>query len=268
MSDLMMASTEADARAGEAVVAHHAELAAALELQVDQLGRAAAHGNASEAGQVRGSLVAWCLAELVPHALAEEQTLYPAAAALPEATLLVTAMLGEHKIILRLVDDIAGARDAVSAAAAARSLATLLETHLVKENDLLLPVLVAAPDVSVADLLTQMHQAFEAEAEAARADVGSAPQNGHGHGSCGCGETDDGSMPELDVRAIPHAIRHATVFGALHAVAPGQGMVLLVHHDPKPLLAQLEQREPGAFTTEYLERGPEVWRIAIVRRTS
>ena len=34
--------------------------------------------------------------------------------------------------------------------------------------------------------------------------------------SCGCG-ADEGE-PTLDVRLIPHAIRHATVFGALSAI--------------------------------------------------
>ena len=45
---------------------------------------------------------------------------------------------------------------------------------------------------------------------------------------------------ELDVRAVPHAIRNATVFGALEAVQPGGAMVLVAPHDPLPLLAQVE----------------------------
>ena len=69
-----------------------------------------------------------------------------------------------------------------------------------------------------------------------------------------------------DARAIPHAIRHATIFGALDGVRPGKGLVLVAPHDPLPLLAQLEQREPGAFEVSYLERGPEAWRLALVRR--
>ncbi|HJR39204.1 MAG TPA: DUF2249 domain-containing protein [Nocardioidaceae bacterium] len=79
---------------------------------------------------------------------------------------------------------------------------------------------------------------------------------------------DGPGYPELDARVVPHAIRHATVFGALDAIAPGGGMVLVAPHDPLPLLAQIEQRSPGVFEVEYLERGPEAWRIAFVRRTA
>ncbi len=85
-----------------------------------------------------------------------------------------------------------------------------------------------------------------------------------GHGSCGCGEKDSG-LPELDARAIPHAIRHATILGALASLGTGAGMVLVAPHDPVPLLGQIEEAWPGGFTREYLERGPEAWRIAFVR---
>ncbi|HEX6517716.1 MAG TPA: DUF2249 domain-containing protein [Nocardioidaceae bacterium] len=79
---------------------------------------------------------------------------------------------------------------------------------------------------------------------------------------------DGPGYPELDARAVPHAIRHATIFGALDAVRPGGGMVLVAPHDPLPLLDQVEQRFPGAFDVDYLERGPEAWRLSFVRRTS
>ncbi|MFM6851105.1 MAG: DUF2249 domain-containing protein [Terrabacter sp.] len=81
---------------------------------------------------------------------------------------------------------------------------------------------------------------------------------------CGCGCTDSGE-PELDVRAIPHALRHATVFGALGAVAPGASMRLVAPHDPKPLLAQIAEREGGAIEVSYLESGPEAWTLRLTR---
>jgi uncharacterized protein (DUF2249 family) len=42
--------------------------------------------------------------------------------------------------------------------------------------------------------------------------------------------------------------------------------VLLAAHDPLPLLAQIEQRHPDEFAVEYLERGPETWRLRLLRR--
>ena len=90
-------------------------------------------------------------------------------------------------------------------------------------------------------------------------------QNGHGHeGGCGCGEVDEG-LPELDVREIPHAIRHATVFGALRGLQTGSGMVLVAHHNPLPLLRQIEQLFDGAIDVSYLEEGPEVWKLRMQR---
>ncbi len=97
-------------------------------------------------------------------------------------------------------------------------------------------------------------------AAAAQPDPATAPVPG----TCGCGGHDDASLPVLDARVIPHAIRHATIFGALDSVGPGSGLVLLAPHDPVPLLAQVEQRWPGRFTLEYLERGPVDWRLAFL----
>ena len=60
-------------------------------------------------------------------------------------------------------------------------------------------------------------------------------------GGCGCCGH-DAEAPVLDVRPIPHAIRHATVFGAFDAIAPGQALVLVAPHNPLPLLGQLAER--------------------------
>ncbi|MGB6146174.1 MAG: DUF2249 domain-containing protein, partial [Mycolicibacter algericus] len=88
--------------------------------------------------------------------------------------------------------------------------------------------------------------------------------HGHGHGGCGCGEEDE-EMPELDVREIPHAIRHATVFGAFDAVPAGGSMLLVAPHDPIPLLHQLAERSGGRLAVGYEERGPEAWRLRLTR---
>ena len=87
-------------------------------------------------------------------------------------------------------------------------------------------------------------------------------------GSCTCGEVDGPQYPELDARTVPHAIRHATIFGALDSIVPGAGLVLVAPHDPLPLLAQIEQRWPDEFAVSYLERGPEAWRLSFTRRVA
>ncbi|HSO64907.1 MAG TPA: DUF2249 domain-containing protein [Ornithinibacter sp.] len=80
--------------------------------------------------------------------------------------------------------------------------------------------------------------------------------------SCGCGEADT-DAPVLDVRTIPHAIRHATVFGAWSAIPAGGSLVIVAPHDPKPLLAQLADRGPLSVT--YLAEGPDAWRLQLTR---
>ena len=39
-------------------------------------------------------------------------------------------------------------------------------------------------------------------------------------GACGCAHDD--SDPVLDARTIPHAVRHAAIFGALDSIAPSR----------------------------------------------
>ncbi|GAA4624935.1 DUF2249 domain-containing protein [Cellulomonas oligotrophica] len=81
--------------------------------------------------------------------------------------------------------------------------------------------------------------------------------------TCGCGGHDEAD-PVLDVRTIPHAIRHAAVFGAFDAIAPGGSLVIVAPHAPLPLLAQLAERAP--VDVEHLVEGPEAWHVRVTRR--
>ncbi len=77
---------------------------------------------------------------------------------------------------------------------------------------------------------------------------------------------DDATIPELDARQIPHAIRHASIFGAFSAIAPGGAMVFVAPHDPLPFLAQLADREGDAVEVSYVQRGPDAWKLKLARR--
>jgi len=257
VTDVEVATSAQDAAAVQAVRQHHAELADALAARVEALLATAAAGGEPFEDARRGALD-FLAGELAPHAAAEEVALYPAAAA--AARLLIDGMLAEHKVILRLVDQLTTADDPVRAAATGYALQVLFEAHLTKENDLVLPVVAADPAVSLAEILAGMHELLGRDGS-----PDSGPHShGHDHGRCGCGESDSGT-PELDVRAIPHAIRHATVFGAFDAIPPGGSMVLIASHDPQPLLRQLAVRTDGRLDVAYLERGPEAWRLQLTR---
>ncbi|MFC5981700.1 DUF2249 domain-containing protein [Knoellia sp. p5-6-4] len=265
MDTVVIASTEQDAAAVEAVKGHHAEMAGTLSMLARRIAAAIDTGSSLAA---RDELVGWAEGDLVPHALAEEKAMYPLAHEDSRARLLIDAMLAEHALIMDLVARLRGATTQVEAAAWARALSVTFESHLAKENDQVLPLLAQSPGVSLAGALTGMHELLgdHGEGHDHSGDRAAAePEVGGCGGGCACGESDGPDLPELDARAVPHAIRHATIFGALDALGPGAGMVLIAPHDPLPLLRQVEEREPGAFTVDYLARGPETWRLRFVR---
>jgi len=73
---------------------------------------------------------------------------------------------------------------------------------------------------------------------------------------------------DLDVRSYPPAQRHALIFDVLGKLQPGKGFTLINDHDPKPLYYQIEAEHPGAFSWDYVERGPAVWRVQVGRKAS
>jgi uncharacterized protein (DUF2249 family) len=69
----------------------------------------------------------------------------------------------------------------------------------------------------------------------------------------------------LDVRTEIPRRRHELIFESFGKIAPGEAYVLVNDHDPKPLRYQFEAENAGEFSWEYLEEGPEVWRVRIGR---
>lgn len=67
----------------------------------------------------------------------------------------------------------------------------------------------------------------------------------------------------VDVRTLVPAERHRKIFELVNQLAPSASFVLVNDHDPKPLYYQLEAEYPKQFSWNYLERGPEVWRVEI-----
>jgi len=69
----------------------------------------------------------------------------------------------------------------------------------------------------------------------------------------------------VDVRSIPPRERHPLIFGTFDGLAPGEALLLINDHDPKPLFYQFQAESRGEFTWDYLETGPEVWQVRIGR---
>ena len=69
----------------------------------------------------------------------------------------------------------------------------------------------------------------------------------------------------LDVRAEIPARRHQLIFETYGALAKGDSFELVNDHDPKPLYYQFAAEQPDRFSWDYLEQGPDVWRVRIGR---
>ncbi len=73
---------------------------------------------------------------------------------------------------------------------------------------------------------------------------------------------------ELDVRPLRKAEKHPAIFDTFDALAVGESFVLVNNHDPRHLRDEFDTEYPGGYGWEYLEDGPEAWRIQITRLAS
>ncbi len=227
---------------GEVFRSHHRQLRERLERLADAVAMDPQRTDPE-------GLVRFLREELLPHARAEEEHLYPAVAPLLRAHGDPTAsMRTDHEFIERLVRTVEETVDDSRRGGIAwpdqlrrhvLGLAALFWVHLEKEERIYLPLVERhLPDADQDALLRAMHETSAAAAE---------PLSEH----------------VLDVRRLPPPQRHPLIFQTFEALAPGQGFHLVNDHDPKPLYYQFAAERPGQFTWDYLEQGPEVWRVRI-----
>lgn len=62
---------------------------------------------------------------------------------------------------------------------------------------------------------------------------------------------------------MPPRQRHPTIFSAWDSLEPGSSILIVNDHDPVPLYYQFACEHQGHFRWEYLEQGPETWRVRI-----
>lgn len=70
---------------------------------------------------------------------------------------------------------------------------------------------------------------------------------------------------KIDVREITPRDRHPLLFRTFEGLAVNESFELINDHDPKPLYYQFMAEKPGELGWEYLEEGPEVWRVVLTR---
>lgn len=73
---------------------------------------------------------------------------------------------------------------------------------------------------------------------------------------------------QLDVRELAPPQRHALIFQTCGNLGAGDAVLLVNDHDPKPLYYQFQAEHPGRFGWEYVESGPEVWKVRITRKAA
>ncbi len=69
----------------------------------------------------------------------------------------------------------------------------------------------------------------------------------------------------LNVTLIEPRLKHPTIFEKFDALQAGDGFIIHNDHDPKPLYYQLLGERGNIFTWEYLEEGPEFWKVKIAK---
>ena len=128
-------------------------------MRVEALDQAAAADGKHE--RATATLVAYLAGEVLPHAEAEEQTLYRAARTHRDLADTVDEMIAEHRALSAAAGQLASAASATAAAEQAGQIAALFAAHVIKENEVLLPALLTDGEADLTALLGEMHRRTE-----------------------------------------------------------------------------------------------------------
>jgi uncharacterized protein (DUF2249 family) len=71
-------------------------------------------------------------------------------------------------------------------------------------------------------------------------------------------------MKELNVSTIVPKERHPLIFKTLDDLKEGDSFIL-IDHDPKPLYYQFLHERTGLFGWEYVQEGPDEWKVKITK---
>ncbi|MHB1209339.1 MAG: DUF2249 domain-containing protein [Acidimicrobiales bacterium] len=145
------------------IVSHHRQLCDRVRALASALEDAVSGGRVHEVA--RAQLVSYMIDEVLPHARAEEETIYAHAAKVASLGDTVTTMVVEHQNLALGIERLARAATATDAVQYASLLTRLFDAHVTTENEVLLPPLVADESLSVAQLLTRMQELTTNESE-------------------------------------------------------------------------------------------------------
>lgn len=240
----------------DAIRTHHRALAQSLNDYARDLEAGTTDLNEANLSALLGGLTDFLAGELLPHARGEEETLYPALDPIirqygsPTATMRVdheyiaeyARQITEVVHALRTADEHKQATHIQRLTRLVLQLQGIFAMHLAKEERVYLPLVeqvISSGDQKA--LLAALHAEAE-ESSAAK-------------------ETSTAAM--LEVRHLPPVQRHQVIFERFNALPVGKSFVLVNDHDPKPVYYQLSAEYVGQLVWQYLEEGPEVWRVRV-----
>lgn len=73
------------------------------------------------------------------------------------------------------------------------------------------------------------------------------------------------STKELDVTRLMPRDKHPTIFRTFDALNAGESFVLVNDHDPMPLKYQFSFERADQFDWQYLEQGPQTWKVRLTK---
>lgn len=81
----------------------------------------------------------------------------------------------------------------------------------------------------------------------------------------GLGDDGFSVVNEFDLRPFPPTERHEMFYKAFADIQPGEAFEFINDHDPRPLYYQMEAESKAPFTWEYLQKGPEEWKVRVIK---
>lgn len=73
---------------------------------------------------------------------------------------------------------------------------------------------------------------------------------------------------QIDVRKLPPPQKHPTIFETFDGLDVGEAFIIINDHDPKPVGYQMAVvHGEDTFSWEYLQEGPDLWKVRIGKKT-
>lgn len=72
----------------------------------------------------------------------------------------------------------------------------------------------------------------------------------------------------IEAQSIPGPERHEFILKSFANLNPEETLVVVNTHDPRPLIAQMSSTFGKLLQHDYIEQGPEVWKVRFTRKKS